>query len=586
MLERMSSTLAHRGPDGSAIYLQGEIGLANRRLRILDISDAADQPMSTADGRLWLTFNGEIHNYIELRRQLQSAGVRFRTRTDTEVVLHAYATWGCDCFERFNGMWGLALWDARERRLVLSRDRFGIKPVYYSVRDDRICFASEAKAILAAFPAEAEPDREEIEHFLGGGYPDSGEATFFKNIRLLRPDRYLIFSRERATSASYWRFKPVDESPKANAEERFRDLLADAVRLRMRSDVPVGACVSGGLDSSAIAAFLGQSATEAIHCFSTRYEEPDSDESHYAGLATGGYGFAVHWVRPDPRDMLETMRKIVWHHDAPTPMRGRFAQWFVMQEAARHVKVVVDGQGGDELLAGYVQDTVFYLLDRLRQRAVSPSRWPALARELSQFAQVEGSRRSWYALMAPRRYLRDPRARGERPFASLLNNVLWNGLRYDGLPEVLHSEDALSMAFSVESRTPFLDHRLVEFCFSLPFEDKIADGWTKSLLRRSMAGLVAPEILARRAKLGFRAPVASWLRLDQNWYDVCELLLDPGSLERGFFSAKRLEYELKAFHGGPRTYASQAVMRLWRWITLELWFRDFVDGADGRSVRG
>jgi len=179
--------------------------------------------------------------------------------------------------------------------------------------------------------------------------------------------------------------------------------------------------------------------------------------------------------------------------------------------------------------------------------------------------------------MAARRYWRDPRARGPRPFGSLLNNVLWNGLRQHGLPEILHSEDALSMAFSVESRTPFLDHRLVEFCFSLPSEDKISHGWTKSLLRRSMAGSVAPEILARRAKYGFGAPVVPWLQLPDNWRSVQELLLDPGSLQRGALPPKRLEYALKMFHRGHRTYTSQMAMPLWRWITLELWFRDFVD---------
>jgi asparagine synthase (glutamine-hydrolysing) len=178
-LADMQAMLVHRGPDGSGTHLDGEIGLVNRRLRILDLAEAADQPMGLPDGSLWLTFNGEIHNYVELRRELEARGVRFRTRTDTEVVLHAYAAWGGNCFERFNGMWGLALWDARERQLVLSRDRFGIKPLHYSVRGERVCFASEAKAIVAAFPEERDPDDREIEHFLGGGYPDAGETTFF-----------------------------------------------------------------------------------------------------------------------------------------------------------------------------------------------------------------------------------------------------------------------------------------------------------------------------------------------------------------------------------------------------------------------
>ncbi len=576
-LERMGATLAHRGPDGTGTYLDGELGLVNRRLRILDLREVADQPMGLPGRSLWLTFNGEIHNYLELRRELESAGARFRTRTDTEVVLWAYASWGLDCFERFNGMWAIALWDARSQHLVLSRDRFGIKPLCYSVCGERVCFASEAKAILAAFPEERAPSAREIDHFLAGGYPDAGEATFFANIRLLRPANYLVFSREAAVGGEYWSFEPGDERPQPHAEERFRELLGDAVRLRTRSDVPVGACISGGLDSSSIAALLEHPRSDPIHCFSTLYHERGYDESHFAELATRDRGFEVHWVRPHPRDMLGTMRKIVWHHDAPTRMRGRLAQWFVMAEVGRHVKVVLDGQGGDELLAGYAADTVFYLADRLRRAEWGADWWRGFGRQFAQFAQIEGSRRSWYGLMAARRYLHDPRARGPRPFGSLLNNVLWNGLRHHGLPEILHSEDALSMAFSVESRTPFLDHRLVEFCFSLPIEEKISNGWTKSLLRRSMAGSVAPEILARREKYGFGAPVVPWLLLPDNWRSVRELLLDPRSLRRGVLSPRRVEYALKAFQRGHRIYTSQMVMRLWRWITLEIWFRDFVD---------
>jgi asparagine synthase (glutamine-hydrolysing) len=369
---------------------------------------------------------------------------------------------------------------------------------------------------------------------------------------------------------------PGDEAPKLDAEAQFRDLLCDAVALRTRSDVPIGACVSGGLDSSAIVRLLDRSGSEPIHCFSTAYDDPTYDESRYAALAARSNGLVVHRVRPDPSDMLETIGKIVWHHDAPTPMRGRFAQWFVMREAGRHVKVVMDGQGGDELLGGYVQDTVFYLSDRIRRGAWRPREWTRLRREIAELALVEGSLR-WFLLMAPRRYLRDPRAHGSRPFESALNNVLWNGLCREGLPEILRSEDALSMAFSVESRTPFLDHRLVEFCFTLPFGEKISDGWTKSLLRRSLRGVIPAEILARRRKFGLGSPLVPWLRLAPNWLAVRELLLDPRSLGRGILKAGTVERGLKAFGLGRRVYTSQRVMRLWRWLTLELWFRQLID---------
>src|SRR5438067_2497908 len=333
----MNASQHHRGPDGSGIYLDGEIGLANQRLSILDPSPAGNQPMGLPERGLWLTYNGEIHNYLELRRELETHGATFRTETDTEVVLHAYAVWGTDCFDRFNGMWALALWDAGERRLVLSRDRFGIKPLCYCVRGDRICFASEPKGILAAFPDERAPDDDEIARFLTGYTPDAGEATFFASIRNLPADSCAVVSGNGIERRSFWSFAPGDETPRPDVEERFRELLGDSVRLRMRSDVPVGACLSGGLDSSSIAALVDVPRGRTMHCFSLRYEGWRDDESGYSQLAADARPglFQMHWVRPVPDGLLDTMGKIVWHHDAPTPIRGRYAHWFVMEEVAR-----------------------------------------------------------------------------------------------------------------------------------------------------------------------------------------------------------------------------------------------------------
>jgi asparagine synthase (glutamine-hydrolysing) len=472
-------------------------------------------------------------------------------------------------------MWALALWDARRRRLVLSRDRFGIKPLYYSVRGDRICFASEAKAILAAFAQERTPDAAEVERFLAGHTTDVGQKTFFSNVKTLPPATNLIFSRESMRTARYWRFVPGEEEPRHDAEGQFRALLTDAVRLRTRSDVPIGACLSGGLDSSAIVALLERSA-EPMHCFSLHYDDPSFDESAYAALAARGGDFVMHWVRPDPTRLLETMRRITWHRDGPSRMRG-CGQWFVMREAGRHVKVVLDGQGGDELLAGYAHYVFPYLIDRLRRGVPRARRSRSLLREIVELGELE-TPRPWFLLTSPARYMRRSHTGLERPYSSVVNNLLWNELRLDGLPEVLHDEDALSMAFSVESRTPFLDHRLVELCFSLPFYDKISDGWTKSLLRRSLNGVVPAEILARRRKLGFSAPVASWLRVAENRQTVHQLLLDQRCTQRGVFRAGKLEHDLKTFYGGRSVQPSLHAGRLWRWITLELWFRDFVDG--------
>ena len=597
-LDRMSAILEHRGPDGDGLHLDGEVGLANRRLAIVDPTPAGDQPMSLPERGLWLTYNGEIHNYPELRRELEAGGARFRTQTDTEVVLHAYAAWGADAFDRFNGMWALGIWDERERALVLSRDRFGIKPLYYSVRDGRVAFASEPKAILEAFPEERVPDDAEVDRFLRGCYTDSGEATFFANVKSLLPATTLVVTRDGLRARRYWSFEPGDERPREDAEERFRELLRDSVRIRMRSDVPVGACLSGGLDSSAIAALVETPDERPMQCFSLLYDGWVNDESEYSRAAAGARPgrFVVHWVRPESSDLVETMRRIVWHHDAPMPLRGRIAQWFTMQEAGRHVKVVLDGQGGDELLGGYSHFVLPYLVDRLRRPT---SGTDGLLRELGDLARIEGRSGLWFLALASGRYARTvaglpplgfrrppppPGAPTDRPYRSTLNNALWNELSSQGLPEVLHAEDALSMAFSIESRTPFLDHRLVELCFSLPYTDKISDGWTKSVLRRSLAGIVPPEILARRRKLGFSAPASEWLRLEANLRDAREVLLDGRCVARGLLDPRRLEFELTAFERGPARYAAARAGRMWRWITLELWFRDFVDQV-GRSSR-
>ncbi len=626
VLERMGHALRHRGPDGSGTYLEGAIGLTHRRLTILDLSDAAAQPMGTSDGALWLNYNGEIHNYVELRAELERSGVAFRSQGDTEVVLQAYRAWGLACFERFHGMWALALWDARARRLVLSRDRFGIKPVCYSVRAGRVAFASEPKAILAAFPEERRPDGREVHAFVNGGYPDVGCATFFANVSSLPPGTCAVFETGGHRVETYWTFVPGRESPVENVEERFRKLLDDAVRIRLRSDVPVGACLSGGLDSSAVVRLAVPHLDGApLHCFSLLYEgDPVHDESRYAALvADDPARYRMHWVRPSAERMLDTMARIVWHHDAPTPIRGRFPRWFVMREAAPHVKVVLEGQGGDELLGGYGRFALPYALDRLRLgRAPAADPGIGLREELSRLGELDGTARTWplhmlsdeakrrvarggwpWMRLESRAFARDQgpvhvlryndawrSSQVELPYRSHLNNALWLELRCAGLRESLHSDDALSMAFSLESRVPFLDHRVVELCFSLPFHEKIRDGWTKSLLRRALSGRLPEPVLRRRAKLGFPQPVKRWLTEPANLEAVRALLLDPACIGRGILDRRRLVDRFGRSRERARTWAGRNVNTLWRLVTLELWYRQFVDAPVGavdesRSMR-
>lgn len=627
LLERMGDVLRHRGPDGDGRHLDGGIGLVHRRLAIVDPTEASAQPMSTPDGSLWLNYNGEIHNYVELRRELATRGVRFRSDGDTEVVLWAYRIWGDACFERFNGMWAAAFWEPRARRLVLSRDRFGIKPLVWSERGERVAFASEPKAILAAFPDEREPDEREVHAFLSGAYPDGTEATFFRNVRSVLAGETLTFEDGRRRPVKYWSFTPGREEPRRDAADLFRHLLEDSVRLRMRSDVSVGACVSGGLDSTSVVRLASPHAGGPMHCFCLAYDDPRFDESAYSRLAADDPArFLVHWVRPGSDRMMDTIERIVWHHDAPTPIRGRYPHWFVMREAGRHVKVVLDGQGSDEMLAGYVEFVMPWLLDRIlprqasaAQRARAVLQLPGALRELADLARVD-VKPSTFPLRMLRPFLRRADRRRRRrsallhpdfreafppppgtrvghpwarrdvllPYGSRLNNALWQQLRTAGLPEVLHSEDALSMAFSIESRTPFLDHRLVELCFSLPFDEKIRDGWTKSLLRRAFPDVLPPAIRMRRRKLGFPAPVARWLGEPANLAALRDVLLDGSLARHGIVAREPLAAALSGTDA-PRFVRSR-VNVLWRLMTLGLWYDLFVHGpreaanSSGRSA--
>ncbi len=606
-LRRMADAQKHRGPDGEGFFVDGPLGLAHRRLEIVDPGPLSDQPMADESGRFRIVYNGEVHNYLELRRDLESAGHVFRSGGDTEVVLQAFVAWGEECFRRFNGMWALAVWDARDRALTLSRDRFGIKPLCVSRRGARLAFASEPKAILAAFPEEREPDRRELAAFLQGAVPDGTEATFFRNIRTIPPDSVVRIEGGKQTRRKFWGFTPGEDRPRPDSVEAFSELFGDATALRLRSDVPVGACLSGGMDSSAIVARAAPRLPGGMDCFSLLYPGAPCDESRFAAaVAEAMPTCRLHWVEPDASDLLATMERIVWHHDAPAPLRGRYPQWYVFGAASRHVRVVLDGQGGDEMLGGYQRFAPAYLLDRLRGLPPGGPNTASLPVEVVRLAGLGNRglaglaagcaapalRRMGRGLHLPADVLHaDLRAAGgdfdprryfsvwlnplaERPFRSHLNNALWNEFVYAGLPEVLHGEDALSMAWSIESRHPLLDHRLVEFCFSLPYGAKIANGRTKDVMRRALASELPAKIVERRDKKGFPAPMTQWLRRPDCVRQWRALLLSAAALERGVFDAQRLRGALDRFERDAR-FAARCTEALWRWINVELWFRLF-----------
>jgi asparagine synthase (glutamine-hydrolysing) len=605
-IDRMLAVVEHRGPDGFGAWIGNGFGLGHARLKIVDLSNEANQPMGLADGSLWLSYNGEIHNFIELRAELEALGATFRTASDTEVVLQAFAQWGEGAFERFNGMWALALWEPRRRRLVLARDRFGMKPLFWAADDRRLIFASEAKSILAVSPGERRWSSAAMRDFLRRGWTDVGERTFFENIRMLPPGRVLVVDERGTRETSYWRFEPgFEHPPGGDHSEEFLALLDDAVRIRIRSDVPVGVCLSGGLDSSAVARLVAKHVDRPVQCFSLRYASPQADESEYARKAASGLEhLEINWVEPTGDDLIDTLERIVWHHDAPTVLRGRYPQWHVLRAASEKVTVLLGGQGADEIIAGYLRFILPYVVDRIRFGGLR-----ALPAVLKETKELSASRfkHLLLLLLAALRHRFMPRglpsedwasaelkaAHGPvddryrfhawlsrtlpQPYESRLNNALWYELCAAGLPEALRSEDAIGMAFSLESRLPFLDHRLVELCFTLGFDEKIGGGWTKQILRRATRGLLPDAVRLRRQKLGYPGEYNKWFCAPRNVEAIRSILLDGRCIGRGVLDVKRLRRDFGGSRDRATAHIRADVETAWRLVAQELWFRSCID---------
>ncbi|MHC4607791.1 MAG: asparagine synthase (glutamine-hydrolyzing) [Planctomycetota bacterium] len=610
----MTDVLTHRGPDDAGYHAHGPVALGHRRLSILDLSDAGHQPMISRDGRHVIVHNGEVYNYIELRDELERRGCSFRSRTDTEVILEAYRTWGPDCVKRFNGMWAFAIHDSREETIFLSRDRFGIKPLYYLDRSDCFAFASEIKGILSVFPDERRPDPAAILHFLPSGMLDDGPETFFQNVRSLLPAHSALY-RIATGEVRIWRYWDADyEKCRERWEaddpvETMWELLNSSVRLRLRSDVPVGTCLSGGVDSSTIVGVMSSMHPEPVRTFSGLYPDRDCDESEYIDAVNRHTGSIACPVFPEPKDdLIDVLDTITWHQDRPTAGPGLITQFHVMQRARGEVKVILDGQGGDELLAGYLP----YFAQRTRDllRNGSAGNLPRVAYLVGQVARHWGRR--WAAntaaplLGAPLTGLGKRAAaalRGEPPLfhpalaeyaddnrivrscpakmPTALGNTLYWQLTRQSIPALLHYEDRNSMAHSIEARVPLLDHRIVEFALGLDDRHKIHDTWTKWVLRRSAERVVPPAVAWRRSKLGYPTPFARWLREDPGRRLVGDLIFSGSFQEREIVREDSLRYWWKRHQSGR----ADRSWFLYRCATLELWYRRFIDEWNPRPAR-
>ena len=579
------------------------VGLGHRRLSIIDLTHAADQPMFDRSGELVLVYNGEIYNYLELREELRAAGRVFTTESDTEVLLAAYEQWGTDCLPRLNGMFAFALWDGRRRELFLARDRFGEKPLFHTrLPGGGFAAASEMKALFAHPDVRVSPRESAVRSYVDGRFYEDGEETMFDGILRLPPAHAMVIGDEGSVRRR-WRYWTPDYAAvedgfdETAAAERFRALLERSVRTRLRSDVPVGTSLSGGLDSSAIVCLLAearmQTPTLTQNTFSGRFDDADPtlSEGPYIDLVVDRAAVRAHSVTPSPTGLIEESELLHWHQEEPFLSASIYLQWCVMRLAREHeTTVLLDGQGADELLAGYQFYFPAYQLDLVDRR-----RLVRLARETLVFRRRLRKASRGYAnslrrfdhdvALGPRALASAWRRRSSVPTSAYddgippaapgtrLRRQIAEALQYNSLPMLLRYADRNAMAFSRETRFPFLDHELVDWCITLPDRAFVQDGWQKHILRQAMGGILPEQIRWRADKVGYAAPLDLWLRDSlREW--ARERLFGGRIGEVEGYDRSRVE-ELWHRHLAGENHS----WALWRWISLGEWFSLFDSGA-------
>lgn len=610
-LESMNKQIIHRGPDDAGFYVSENVGLAMRRLSIVDLQ-TGQQPVSNEDGSIWLVYNGEIYNHQELRGRLEGQGHRYRSRSDTETIVHLYEEYGRHCVRHLRGMFAFALWDTRRRRLFAARDRLGIKPFYYRHTSGTFLFASEIKALLAYPGTRAELNRASLPEYVAFGYL-SGVETLFAGIRKLPPGHTLeVDESGHVAIEPYWDLpfpSQVEPRPESYYTDTYRGLLEEAVGSHLMSDVPLGVFLSGGIDSSAVAALMTKQQRAPIQTFSVGYEEAASSELPYARIVAAHLGSVHHEVRVSREEFFQALPRVIWHEDEPLAWPSSVSLYFVAKLAREYATVVLTGEGSDETLAGYARyawtlwnarlDRIYRRLvpggvRRLCREALVDSSWltAGLHRKLGHtfLARDGSSLASFYfdnfysafsdgeqtALLTDE--LRtttgtayyNSLAYWEKSSGDLLARLLYTDIK-TYLVELLMKQDNVSMAASLESRVPFLDHVLVEFTTGIPASLKTRGLAGKCILKSAVKDLLPRSILFRR-KMGFPTPWRSWLAGPQ--LDAIEgLLLEPRSVARRLFQrdgVRRLFVE----HRQRRRDHSD---RIWRLLNLELWNRIFLD---------
>jgi asparagine synthase (glutamine-hydrolysing) len=596
--KRALSTLTHRGPDDSGIWSADGILLGHRRLSIIDLTPAGHQPMRSRGGTS-IVYNGEVYNYIELRSELERLGVDVAGGSDTGVLLAALELWGPAALPRLNGMWAFGVWSASTRQLMLCRDRFGVKPLYYRLSDDGIVFASEPKALLALYPENRRVCRRALLDFLAYNQLFTGRESFYEGIQVLPPAHYAIYdpAKKSLDIRRYWDY-PQDESGSIDARravDEFQALFVDAVRIRLRSDVPVGITLSGGLDSSAVLAAAVASSSAPPTCFTSTYIDSAVGEVKWANMAARSVDAPLIAVPAAKDDWLKVMRDVVWYMDGPGYSPAVYPLWCLMRTARETgVPVLVEGQGADEALGGYPQYSILSLLDfavgmsepRVPSSVISrfagmrgtfSTRWAIawLARELSPtLLGWHRSRVGFQALLRPGVKLpEEAQAEPVKAKDRVRERLITDHAR-DILPGLLHYGDAISMAHSIEARNPFLDYRLVEWMFRLPTGFKIREGQTKWVLREYLRNNGMKAIGDRRDKRGYPTPTGDWLASEQAGELKRNLVHNPSPLHE-WIEPRKLNklFELQ------RKGALAAEHHLYKLLSVQMWIDRCISGV-------
>lgn len=608
LLKSMADTIYHRGPDDEGYYASGPVGLGFRRLSIIDLN-TGHQPISNEDGTVWIVFNGEIYNYRELRDLLIAKGHIFRTKTDTEVIVHLYEEFGTNCVEHLRGMFGFAIWDEKQQSLFLARDRVGIKPIYYWRSEKTLVFGSEIKAILADPEVQTEIQPAVIDRFLTFLYVP-GEETLLKNLHKLAPGHWLLARNGKVEIQQYW---DLDFAPAPitlqEAERRFLALMEESVRLHMISDVPVGFLLSGGVDSTAMLGFAVGKTDHQLSSFTLGFSEPGIvDERPYASLAAKRYGSKHYEMSISSREFADFLPQFAWHMEEPCCEPQAVALYYVSRLAKDYVKVLISGEGGDEAFAGYSVYRNMLWLERAK-RILGPlnglassgisflnqfiksrriAKYPDLfhyplesyyfSRTASPASYFNAESQSLYSgdfanavnkdesSSVVTRYLKNNKKMG------LVNRMLYVDTKTSLPDDLLLKADKMTMANSVELRVPLLDHKVLEFAASLPENFKVHGFTTKYLAKKALRERLPREILERK-KMGFPVPFSAWLRTHlKDW--VRGVLLDSAALGRGYFTREGIERLLQRDSEMDGTGMSKEILSL---ISLELWHRSFLE---------